>query len=158
LCGDLFKMPGRVKRGGRSDRRLEMVRRGRIRMRERPFQHAMNDEVRIAANWRSEMRVLAEAESEVPERIGGVARLLERTQHEVRQDALFGLAEKLLHQALVVLRREVDVRGRKDGAHLTLAAMAARFRAASLRGGRNLAVAHGDFALVKIFDAQGISE
>ncbi len=50
-------------------------------MSERPFEDAMDDEIGITANGRSEMRVFVEAKSEMAERIGGVTSLLERTQH-----------------------------------------------------------------------------
>jgi len=53
----------------------------RLGMIERPLQDAMHDQVGIAADRRSEMRVLVEGQREMAERVGGVARLLQRTQH-----------------------------------------------------------------------------
>ena len=38
------------------------------------------------------MRVFLRRQREVPQRIGGIARLLQRTQHQERKNALFGLA------------------------------------------------------------------
>ena len=86
--------------------------RGVVGMIERPLQHAMHDQVRIAANRRREMRVLIEGQREMSERVGGVARLLERTQHQVGDDALLGLAGDFFGEALVVLRANVHfIRG-----------------------------------------------
>ena len=42
----------------------------RVRIFQRPLQHAMNDQVRIAANGRSEMRVFLRGQREMAERIG----------------------------------------------------------------------------------------
>src|SRR5207245_9383672 len=80
-----------------------------LRMIERPFQNAMNDEVGIPPNGRSEMGVLVEAEGEMAERLGGVAGLFEGTQHEVRNNALFRFADDLSNQALIMLRRDAQV-------------------------------------------------
>ena len=74
---------------------------------ERPFQRAMNDQVRVAANGRGEMRVLLRGEREMAEQIGGIARLLERTQHQVGKDSLLGLAGNLFGESLIVLRANV---------------------------------------------------
>src|SRR5215831_186232 len=127
-------------------------------VRDGPFEDAMNDEVGIAANGRSEVCVLVEAESEVAERIGGVASLFERAKHEVGNDAFFRPPGEFLDQALVVSWRDVDIGARKRDALLALAAVAAGFRAAGLGRGRNLAVADGDFALVEILDSEGVAE
>src|SRR5208282_2062491 len=44
---------------------------------------AIEDQVRVAANRRSEMRVLLRRQREMAEQVGSVARLLERAQHQV---------------------------------------------------------------------------
>jgi hypothetical protein len=105
-----------------------------VRMRDGPFQDAMNDEVRITADGRSEVSVLIEAESEMAEGLGGVASLLEGTKHEVGDDALLGLAGQLLQQALIVFRGDVDVGAGKSDALLALAAVAPSFGTARLGG------------------------
>src|SRR5919108_1169997 len=117
-------------------------------MRERPFQDAMDDEVRIAADGRSKMRVLVESKGKVAERIGGVACLLKRAQHEIREDALFGLAGDFSNEPLIMLRCDAQIaRGERDS-HPTLAAFAIRVGTASLRGRGDTPMAHGNFALV----------
>src|SRR5882724_4489070 len=125
---------------------------------ERPFQDAMNDEVGISANWRREMRVFVEAEGEMAERLGGVAGLLEGTQHEVGDDAFFGLADDLFNQALIVLRRDAQLAAGERHLHATLAAVAEGVRAAGFRGGGNAAMANGDFALVQVLDAERVTK
>ena len=92
---------------------------------ERPLQDAVDDEVGIAADWRREMRVLVKREREMAERIGRVSRLLERPQHQVRDDALFGLARDFFRQPLVMLRANGDVeRARQRDGHRALASAA----------------------------------
>src|SRR5947207_841049 len=125
---------------------------------ERPFQNPVNNEVRITPNGRSEVGVLVKAESKMAERLGGVAGLLEGTQHEVGDDALFRLADDLFNQALIVLRRDTQVAGRERHLHAALEAVAAGVRAAGFRRRRNAAMANGDFALVQIFDAERVTE
>src|SRR6202041_994161 len=61
-------------------RGFRIRRRDFVWMNERPFQRAMHDEIGIAANRRSEMRVLLEAERKMAERIGGVTRLFQRAK------------------------------------------------------------------------------
>ena len=61
-----------------------------------------------------------------------------------------------MDQALIVSRRDIDVGAGKYDPLLALASVAARFGAAGSGGRRDLAVAHGDFALVEIFDAKGV--
>ncbi len=78
---------------------------------ERPFQDAMHDEVGIAADGRREMGVFLDGESEVPQCVGGVARLLERAQHQVGKDALFGFSGDFFGEPLVVLREDIDLLG-----------------------------------------------
>src|SRR6266849_4740653 len=136
-------------RGGR--RRLR-------RMHERPLQDTVNDEVGIPANERGEMGVLVEAEGEMAERLGGVAGLLEGTQHEVGDDALFGLADDLLNQALIVLRRDVQFAVWERHLHATLAAVAVGVGAAGFRGRGDAAMTNGDLALVQVFDAERVTE
>src|SRR5256886_8181649 len=118
----------------------------------------MDDEVGITPNGRSEMGVLVEAESKMAERLGGVTSLLEGTQHEVGDDAFFGLADYLLNEALIVLRRDTQIAGRERHLHPALAAMAVGVRAAGFCRGGDAAVANGDFALMQVFDAQRVAE
>src|SRR5436309_8260558 len=127
-------------------------------MLQRPFQNAMNDEVRISPNGRSEMGVLTEAECEMPKRLGGVASLLQGTQHEVRNNALFRFADDLSNQALIMLRRDAQVAAWERHFHAALAAVAVGVRAAGFRGRRNAAMANGDLALMQVFDAERVTE
>src|SRR5216684_3383689 len=127
-------------------------------MLERPFQNAMNDEVGISPNGRSEMGVLVEAEGEMAERLGGVTGLLQGTQHEVGDDALFGLADDLSNQALIMLRRDAEVAARERHLHAALTAVAVRVGAAGFRGRWDAAMANGDFALVQVFDAKRVTK
>src|SRR5260370_35220478 len=76
---------------------------------ERPLQNAMNDEVGVSPNRRSEMGVLVEAEGEMTERLGGVARLFEGTQHEIGGDAFFRFADNFPNHDLNVLRRAAQL-------------------------------------------------
>src|SRR2546430_16902463 len=103
----------------------------------------MNDEVGIPPNGRSEMGVLVEAKGEMAERLGGVAGLLEGTQHEVGDDALFALADYLLNEALIVLRRDTQIAGRERHLHPALAAMAVGVRAAGFCRGGGVGVGAG---------------
>src|SRR5712692_3040241 len=123
-------------------------------MLERPFQNVMHDEVGISPDGRSEMRVLVEAECEMAERLGSVAGLLQGTQHEVGDDAFFGLADDLLNQALIVLRCDAQLAARERHLHAALAAVAVRFGTAGLRGRWNSTMANSDLALVQVFDAE----
>ncbi len=84
---------------------------------ERPLQHAVDDQIGIAADWRREMRVLVEGQREMPEGLGGVARLLERAQHQEGDDAFLRLARNFFRQALVVIGTNVDVQGRNGNSH-----------------------------------------
>ena len=59
------------------------------------------------------MGVFVKAECEMAERFGGVAGLLEGTKHKVGDDALFGLADNLFNQALIVLRGDAQVASRE---------------------------------------------
>ena len=85
---------------------------------------AVDDEVGIAADGRSEVGISGRGEGEVAFVDLGVARLRERTQHEVAQDALLGLAFNARGQLLIHARRDGDVLW-----HLVLAGIAAAGRA-----------------------------
>src|SRR6266436_10422886 len=91
---------------------------------ERPFQDSVDDEVGIASDGRSEMRVFVKAQREMAERFGGIASLLERTEHQVGDDALFGFAYDLSNEPLVMLRRDVQFRAGERDLHTPLAAVA----------------------------------
>src|SRR5438128_2549976 len=116
----------------------------------------MNDEVGITPDGRSEMGVLVEAESEMAERLGGVASLFERTQHEVGDDALFGLADNLSNQPLIMLRRDAQLAARERHLHAAVAAVAVRIGTSGFRGCRDAAMANRHFALVQVCDAERI--
>src|SRR5258708_32361797 len=81
----------------------------------------MHDEVGIAPDGRSEMRVLIEAEGKMAERLGGVAGLLERTEHEVGDDAFLRFAYDLANQPLIMLRRDSQLAVRERHLHAALA-------------------------------------
>src|ERR1039457_3458088 len=87
------------------------------------LQDAMHNQVGIAPYRRSEMRVNRCGQREVPLVDLGVARLLEGTQHQVGQDALFRLARNLLGQLLVHARRDVDLFGDLDDVRIASAAV-----------------------------------
>ena len=57
-----------------------------------------------------------------------------------------------------MLRRDAEIVGGQSDALLALAAFAVRIGAAGFCGSRDAAVAHDDFALVEILDAQGIAK
>src|SRR5215472_7550484 len=90
--------------------------------------------------------------------IGGVARLLERTQHQVRQDSLLGPPHDLANEALIMLRRDAQLAARERDAHAAFAPVAIGIGPSRLRRRGNAAVAHANLALVQIFHAQGIAE
>src|SRR6266704_2868405 len=152
----------RVESGLGSPRRGGMrLRKGRslFWVSQRPLQNPMDDEVRIAADRRSEMGVFAEAQGEVAERFSGIAGLLERTKHEVREDALFGFPGDLSNQPLVMLRGDAQLSGAgKNHLHAALAAVAIGIGASRFCGSGNAAVADGNLALVQIFDAERITK
>src|SRR5689334_10486638 len=125
---------------------------------ESPFQNAVDDEVRIATDGRSEMRIFVEAECEMAQRVSGVARLLQGTQHEVREDAFFGLADHLSNEPLIMLRSDAQIAAGKGNAHWALAAFAVGIWAASPSGSRYPPVAHGDFALMQVLDSKRVAE
>src|SRR5260370_35784562 len=70
-----------------------------------PLQSPGDDEVRIAADGRSEMGVFAEAQGEVAEGFSGIAGLLERTKHEAGEDAFVRFPGDRSTQHLGLLRR-----------------------------------------------------
>ena len=80
-----------------------------IGMRQGPFEHAMNDQVGVAPDRRSEVSVLVKSQREMPQRLIHIASLLERTQHQIRQDSFFRLAGDLLCEPLVMLRPDLEV-------------------------------------------------
>src|SRR6266568_6275732 len=115
----------------------------------------MHDEVRVAANGRSKMGVLAETQGEVAERFSGIAGLLEGTKHEVREDALLRFPGDLSNQPLVMLRRDAQLGGTgKNHLHAAFAAVAIRIGTAGFCGSGNAAMADGNLALVQVFDAE----
>ena len=92
------------------------------------------------------------------ERLGGVAGLLQGTQHEIGNDAFFRFADHPSNQPLIVLRRDAQLAARERHLHASLPAVAVRVRAAGLRGRRDAAMANGDLALVQVFDAERVTE
>src|SRR5580692_10478332 len=132
--------------------------RGRTGIRERPFQNAMDDEVGIASDGRSEMRIFIEAQSEMAERLRRVAGLLERAKHQVGDDAFLRLAGKLRQQALVMLRGDLQVGAGKRNALLAFASMTEGTGAACFCRSGHAAVTNGDFLLMQVFDTQGVAE
>ena len=71
----------------------------RIGMRQSPFQDAMNDQVGVAPDGRSKVSVLIKGQRKMPQGLICIASLLERTQHQVRQDSFFRLTGDLLSAA-----------------------------------------------------------
>ena len=69
-------------------------------------QHAgkdtMDNQVRVAPDRRREVRIRGCREREMPGILVTVTRLLQRSQHQVAQNALFRLAGDFRNQALVV--------------------------------------------------------
>src|ERR1035441_6438988 len=88
------------------------------------FQDTVNDEVGIAPDGRSEMRINRSGQREVALVDLGVARLLQGAQHQVRQDALFRFARNLLRQLLIHARGNVHFLGDLDDVRIAPAAMA----------------------------------
>ena len=77
-------------------------------------QQPVHHQVGIAADGRSEVRVRLGGQREVAGVVGAVARLLERPQHELAENALLGLAFDLRHQLLILPRRDGDTLGQHD--------------------------------------------
>src|SRR5262245_9077423 len=66
-------------------------------------QRSMDDEIRIAADRRGEVRVMLRRESEVSETLGLVPRLLHGPEHQGRNRTFLGGAVNLLDETLKVL-------------------------------------------------------
>ena len=65
----------------------------------------VNDQIRIAPDRRSEMRIARRGQSEMALVLLAVFRLLQRTQHEIGQDSLLRLSRDFRREPLVHLRR-----------------------------------------------------
>ena len=72
-------------------------------------QNAVHDQIGIAADGRGEVRVAGGGQREVARVYIAIARLLERAQHQVAQDALLRLAFDLRDQLLIISRREMRI-------------------------------------------------
>src|SRR6266567_5839041 len=118
----------------------------------------MNDEVGISPYGRSEMGVFVEAKSEMAERFGGVAGLLERTEHEVGDDAFLRFADNFANQPLIMLRRDAQLAAGKRHLHAALPAVPVGVGAAGFCGRGDATMANRDFALVQVRDTQGVTE
>src|SRR6266567_385634 len=118
----------------------------------------MNDEVGISPYGRSEMGVFVEAKSEMAERFGGVAGLLERTEHEVGDDAFLRFADNFANQPLIMLRRDTQLAAGKRHLHAALAAVPVGVGASRFRGHRDATMANRDLALMQVRDTQGVAE
>ena len=68
---------------------------------ENTFEDAVDEQVRIAADGRGEVGIARSGEGEVAIVNFRIARLLERAQHEVADDALLGLAADFSGELLV---------------------------------------------------------
>ena len=116
---------------------------------EQRFGDAVDDEVGIAADGRGEVGVGGRGEGEVAFVDLGVARLAERAQHEVAEDALFRLALNARGELLIHAGRDGDVFG-----HFVLAgiaALAVRFAALVAR----LYALHGKWPKTKRITESG---
>ena len=82
------------------------------------FQNSMHDQVGIAADRRSEVRVTWRRQREVADVLFRVASLLERAQHQVTQDALFRFACDFGGQLLIHAGSDVNIFRNFDGARL----------------------------------------
>ena len=69
---------------------------------------AMDDEIRIPADGRREVRIGVGRQPEVAEVGRVVSRLLHRPQHQERDRLFLRLAAHFLHQALEVARRDLS--------------------------------------------------
>src|SRR6266436_7688240 len=123
--------------------------RGLFWMLESPLQNAMHDKVWIPPDGRSEMRVFVEPQRKMAERLSGVTRLLQRTQHEIGNDPFFRLADNFSNQALIMLRRDAQFAARERHLHAAFAALAVGVGPPGFRGRRNAAVPYGDLSLVQ---------
>ena len=57
-----------------------------------------------------------------------------------------------------MLRGDAHIGGRKRDLHAAFASFAVRIGAAGFGGRRNLAVTHGDFFLIEIFNAERVAK
>src|SRR5262249_34108675 len=105
------------------------------------------------------VRVLVESQGEMAEGIGRVPGLLQRTQHQIRENALLGLAGNFVHEPLIMLRRDVQLFAAwKGDSHRTLTPVTVGIGPASFCWGRHAAVAHRDFALMEIYDTERVAK
>ena len=108
LDGDALALGGPVRDvGERRAQLLLALARQRTAALERLAQQAVHDEVRIAADRRGEVCVVARGEAEVAETLRRVARLLHRTQRDGLDDARFGLSLDLFEHLLHVHRPDM---------------------------------------------------
>ena len=70
-------MLGGIESGFRADCGFEISWGSFFRMSQRPLENAMDDEIGIATNGRSEVGIFVEAESEMAERVRSVTSLFE---------------------------------------------------------------------------------
>src|SRR3569833_766751 len=83
----------------------------------------MHDQVGIATDRRCEVSIGGSRKCEVPLVGLGVTSLAARPQHEVAENALFGLAFNAGSELLIHLRRHCDIFGNLVGACLSAAAL-----------------------------------
>src|SRR6266850_305767 len=100
------------------------------------------------------MSIFVESQREMAKRFGGIASLLERTEHQVGDDALFGFADDFSNEPLVMLRSNPQFRTGERDLHATLPAVAVGIGSAGFCRRRDPPVAYGDFSLMQIFDAE----
>src|SRR6267142_1155262 len=100
------------------------------------------------------MSIFVKSQREMAERFGGIASLLERTEHQVGDDAFFGFADDLSNEPLVMPRRNPQFRTGECDLHATLPAVAVGLGAACFCGRGDTPVTHGDFPLMQIFDPE----
>src|SRR3989442_13165284 len=96
--GDFFQLGAGIESGIFSNMRpgRRTCRSGpRVWMRKSPLENAMDDQIRIAADGGGEVGVFVEAESEVAERLGGIAGLLEPAKTEGGKKGVLGLSGEL---------------------------------------------------------------
>src|SRR5690348_3428447 len=130
----LLQLPLRIECRFRAARLVRGLRRSCLGMLQRPLQHAMHHQIRIPSYWRGEMRVLVEPQRKMPQRLRRVSRLLQPSQHQIRNDPLRRLTCQLPQQSLVMLRRNFYFRrGRRRHAHSALAPMTVSSRPPGLR-------------------------
>src|SRR5271156_571739 len=75
-----------------------------VRIFQRPFQRPVHDQIRIAPDRRREMRVFLRRQRKMSQHVHRIARLLQRTQHQIRKNPLFRLPRDSFRQPLVMLR------------------------------------------------------